>query len=580
MYMCQRLNRGLMTTSDNAASKIIPCRPINVDPASKRSFDLAREWLQTCIADHAQCPKPSLNFMPKRVICISQNLTGFSLRLVETEGLRGLYCALSYCWGGDQKTKAMKNTLAQLKTDIDFNKLPATLQDAITTTHGLGLRYLFVDSLCILQDDEKDMHIQISQMSEIYSEAAITILASRAKAVDFSFPHKRESSIPIDHSSSLFKMPLRCPDGEVGSVVVLGNGHMENRVSGPLRSRAWAFQENLMSARTLNYEDEHTIWRCSTIKDLNDGWLRTSKFLHYASFESVPKILRPRSAIKATEETEHSDERPELFWQWHGLVKEYSRLGLSFPSDKLPAISAIATRIGSALGDEYHAGIWKSRFPHDLLWESGLTQHPRPKEFRAPSWSWAAIDGDLSQIDASREPFSLEVLECHPELESPAAPYGAVTGGHLVVRGRLRRAILSGIKRRVDTFFEESEPTMFTLPKIFHIVEPGWEGVEALIPMNFDAVEQEFEDKTNMDIAMLEVCGHRPLSCHGLILREVGPQKFSRLGLFGYRCGIIAHYSRDSSDADGWLEGGGWTSSYENWLQGFDGCDLTTFTFV
>ncbi|RSL78384.1 hypothetical protein CEP51_008241 [Fusarium floridanum] len=517
--------------------------------------------------------------MPKRVICISQNQSGFSLRLLETEGLHDLYCALSYCWGGDQKTKATKNTLARLKAGIDFHKLPATLQDAITTTHGLGLRYLFVDSLCILQDDEKDMHIQISQMSEIYSEAAITILASRARAVDFRFLHKREGSTPSSYSYNFFKMLLRCPDGELGSVVVLGHGHTCNRVSGPLSSRAWAFQENLLSARTLNYEDEHTIWRCSTINNLNDGWLRTSKFLGYAGFESVPKVLCPRSAIKATEETKHSNKRPDLFQQWHGLVKEYSRLGLSFPSDKLPAISAIATRIGSALGDEYLAGIWKSRLPHDLLWDLGFTIHPRPKEFRAPSWSWAAIDGDPSQIDVSHKPFSLEVLECHTELESSAAPYGAVKGGHLVVRGRLRRAVLSGIKRCVDTSFKESGPTKFRLPKVFHVVEPGWEGAESLIPMNFDAVEQEFEDKSDMEIVMLEVCGHGSLLCHGLVLREVGPQKFSRLGLFSSRYGQY-HSVWDPSGTDGWVKGDGWRSSFENWLEGFGGCGLTTFTLV
>ncbi|RSL49472.1 hypothetical protein CEP54_012406 [Fusarium duplospermum] len=415
--------------------------------------------------------------MPKRLICISQNQAGFSLRLVETEGLRNLYCALSYCWGGDQTTKATKNTLAQLKAGIDFHKLPATLQDAITATHGLGLRYLFVDSLCILQDDDKDMHIQISQMSEIYSEAAITILASRAKAVNFRFLHKHESSIPRAYSDTLFKMSLRCPNGELGSVVVLGNRHMPNRVSGPLSSRGWAFQENLLSARTLNYEDKHTIWRCSTISNLNDGWLRTGNLLPYAGFESVPKVLCPRSAIKATEETEHSDERPDLFQQWHGLLEEYSRLELSISSDKLPAISTIATRIGSALGDEYLAGIWKSRLPQDLLWH-GNHNCPRPKEYRAPSWSWAAIDGYTFQIEASNRPFSLEVLECHTELESPTAPYGAVKGGHLVVRGRLRRAILSGIKMHV---------TQLGVPNAFHIVEPGLEGAEALIPMNFDA---------------------------------------------------------------------------------------------
>ncbi|RMJ15169.1 hypothetical protein CDV36_005191 [Fusarium kuroshium] len=210
--------------------------------------------------------------MPKRVISITQNQSEFTLRLVETEGLHDLYCALSYCWGGDQKTKATKETLPRLKAGIAFDKLPATLQDDVTTTHGLGLQYLFVDSLCILQDDEEGMHTQIAQMSEIYSEAAITILASRAKGVEFSFLHKRQTSILGSRSrDNLYKMSLGCPNG-------------------PLESRAWALQENLLSARTLDYEDDHTTWRCSTTNNITDGWQSTLEFLHKLGFASVPEF--------------------------------------------------------------------------------------------------------------------------------------------------------------------------------------------------------------------------------------------------------------------------------------------------
>lgn len=84
---------------------------------------------------------------------------------------------------------------------------------------------------------------------------------------------------------------------------------------GPLDSRAWALQENLLSARILDYEDNHTTWRCSTMNNVTDGWLSMLEFLHMLGFVSVPEVLRPRSAIKATDETEHRDERQELFQQ-------------------------------------------------------------------------------------------------------------------------------------------------------------------------------------------------------------------------------------------------------------------------
>lgn len=568
---------------ENAAYKFIPRRPINLDPASKSSFDLARGWLQTCLDDHPKCPKPGLDFMPKRVISISQNKSGLSLRLLETEGLRDLYCALSYCWGGDQKIKATTENLPQMSDGIAFDKLPPTLQDAITTTHGLGIRYLFIDSLCILQDDEEDIHTQVAEMSEIYSEAVVTIIASRAHGADFTFLHKRQTSLPsLRLADKRYKMSLRCPDGELGSVVVLSSESGAKISSGPLETRAWTLQENLLAARTLDYEDDHTTWRCSTMNNVTDGWLSITEFLQRLGFASVPEVLRPHSVVKATDETEHRDERQELFRQWRRLVDYYAQLQLSFTSDKLPGISAIARRIGSALGDEYIAGIWKSRLPRDLLWDV-RDRNPRPETFRAPSWSWAAIDGDPALISLENKSCILEVLECHTELKNPAAPYGGITGGHLVVRGRLRRAVLSGIKGRIFTFAGMPQSTKVKLATLFHIVEPDREGAEAWIPMSFDALEQEFQDDADMDIALLEVCGHESGASYGLVLRPVGPQRFSRLGVFAYLYGpqYLDEESSLGSESDGWLDRiEEWEPFYENWLKGFGGCDLTTLTLI
>lgn len=526
---------------------------------------------------HTECPKPSLNFIPKRVIRISRNQSGFSLRLVETEGLRDLYCALSYCWGGDQETKATKETLAQLKADIAFNKLPATLRDAITTTHELGLCYLFVDSLCILQDDEQDKHVQIAQMSEIYSEAAITILASRAESVSSGFLHKRKPPIPSFRSTDdLYKMSLRCPNDELGSVVMLSDHVVDRHEPRPLAFRAWAFQENLLSARTLSYADEQTTWRCWTMNSLTDGWPNTSGFLDGVPLDSVPEFLRPHSIIKATEETKRV-----VFNQWHDLLSEYVQLNLSCPGDKLPAISAIAERMGSALGDKYLAGMWKSRLPEDLLWRLGhrfsvdkVPRYPRPKTFRAPSWSWAAVDGKPCRTHVNK-PFSLEVRGWYTELESPAAPYGSVKGGHLIVSGRLRRVVLSGIRRRAYTPVGTSKRPEVEFENLFHIAEPSREGAEAWIPMSFDAMEQEFQDDADMDIAMLEVSSHVDPYGYGLILREVEHQRFSRLGLFDYFSGPPPWDPISSPGGDG-----PWKPSYKKWLRGFTDCDMTTLTLV
>ncbi|RSM02844.1 hypothetical protein CEP52_007770 [Fusarium oligoseptatum] len=176
---------------DNAASTLIPHRPINLDPASRSSFGLARGWFQTCLADHPKCPKPSLDFMPKRVISISQNQSEFTLRLIETEGIRDLYCALSYCWGGDQKDQGYKGDPPTVESWHCLRQASSNPSRCCHYNSRTGSSVFVCGLALLLQDDKEDMHTQIAQMSEIYSEAAVTILASRAKGVEFSFLHQR-----------------------------------------------------------------------------------------------------------------------------------------------------------------------------------------------------------------------------------------------------------------------------------------------------------------------------------------------------------------------------------------------------
>jgi hypothetical protein len=279
----------------------------------------------------------------------------------------------------------------------------------------------------------------------------------------------------------------------------------------------------------------------------------------------VPELSHPRILPKAGGKAGNLEEREEILRLWQTLVGEYSRRHLTKPNDKLLAIGAIAQRVGDAIQDhDYLAGIWKTRIPRDLMWAVKSTRSPRPKDFRAPSWSWAAIDGSVHLAwDVRAGNVSLQVLECHTKPVFPAARYGAVTNGHLVVRGRLRRVVL------LDLDYEGTD-----YRGLFRIREPG--GPEFRAPLCLDAIEQEFSDNLQqpLEIAMLEMYRYGEATRLGLVLREVGSQKFSRLGLFSQQFdpSYPDEYSKMSSD-DG-------NMSYFEWTLGFILSDKVEITLI
>jgi len=183
-------------------------RPMNSNPASAGSFSLANHWLQTCLTTHQGCRKPDTSFMPTRVIEIQVKRDLYYLRLRETNHeIKEPYAALSYCWGGEKHGKTTNDNIHRHRMRINMGDLPPTLRDAVVVAHKIGIRLLWIDSLCILQDDVYDKAVEISQMPRVYSQATVTITASRAKGVQEGFLFDRPK-IDRDNPKLAFKLQL------------------------------------------------------------------------------------------------------------------------------------------------------------------------------------------------------------------------------------------------------------------------------------------------------------------------------------------------------------------------------------
>lgn len=201
-----------------------------------------------------------------------------TVRLVDTADLYSddiePYAALSYCWGTRSNLKTTKNNVQSFRKSIEWEDLPPTLQDAIRVCRELAIRYIWIDALAIIQDDSSDLAKTLSQMPAIYAGACITIIASRATGVHEGFLGPRIAS---PHPEDVFKLPYKCHDGSLGSIVLYEMYGGEDTLSSqePAEKRCWTLQERVLSPQTLDYGTMQLSWACKTSDaqlDLVDGF--------------------------------------------------------------------------------------------------------------------------------------------------------------------------------------------------------------------------------------------------------------------------------------------------------------------
>lgn len=363
-------------------------------------------------------------------------------------------------WGGDQTHKTTTSNISSYEQGIAASLLPATISDAIYVTHMLGFRWLWVDSLCIIQDSDADKRHEIGRMHDIYRYAHVTIMAASAERVTEGFLHNRSPppSWTDDgdlHASGTITLPFICPphpptcvecrddhslaNSQVGNVTFASFHSAVISYSddlGCMGTRAWCLQEYLMSPRSLIFTPSTLQFRClTTMQGVGNSLCAT------VSEPRLPiTLFHPDPPVAES----GSEEWKDMHKAWMEVVKDYSCRRASVESDKLVACAAVAEQFHRVLRVEYLAGLWRSdMLLTDLLWEI-YQDGRRPSVYRAPSWSWAAVDGVVSRYlwipeleDTRPSDLLAEIVECWVTLEDAALPFGGVTDGALVLRGML-----------------------------------------------------------------------------------------------------------------------------------------------
>jgi hypothetical protein len=289
------------------------------------------------------------------------------------------------------------------------------MRDAIHITLSLGLEYLWIDALCIIQDSEEDYQKEVGLMAQNYSQSTITIAAIGATSADSGFPLTRNKLAMIDCRLS--------PNMLISAQV---EGQEEDLLSGTLHERAWCFQEVQLAPRLLSCGGKELYFQCRA-----GAYREGSPSKLY--FNKIGQSYRRRSDVLTLAPK-------QAYSEWIRSVEKYSSLKLIYGNDKLVAISALAARFSSLFesnmerptSEDYLAGLWKGDLLMGLTWR-GAKISARHIPYRAPSWSWAASDEKISYPSIERAPWLAEVLEVTTNVVSNLAPYGSVRSGSITL---------------------------------------------------------------------------------------------------------------------------------------------------
>jgi hypothetical protein len=303
-----------------------------------------------------------------RILDVGNSLNE-QIRLVRTKGIRGRYCALSHCWGSPDKHPLRSTTINedQLFTGIRCSDLPRTFRDAIHVVRRLNIRYLWIDSLCIIQDSKEHWRQESARMGAIYENAYLRIAASNANDatdgfLDRDFPKSATQAVPLPICVSVSPT-----DNITDTFNILLQSEWEGRkdpYDGPLASRAWVFQEARLARRSVSFMPGALIWDCKE-DYLND------RDCHPYDFHGA----------------QHN------WYTWVDYVEEYTAAILTYESDRLIAIQGLANEMAKSLLDTYCLGLWLGDLPKMLLWrtiDSETGMHGLPN---LPSWTWVGCKG-------------------------------------------------------------------------------------------------------------------------------------------------------------------------------------------
>jgi hypothetical protein len=406
-----------------------------------------KRWLLQCADSHSSCCTVSCNaekWYPTRLLHVETSEASNDVRLIMTEDnslpSKEQYTTLSHCWGTKQPLRLLTSNIDHMTRGIALADLPKTFRHAIQVTKQLGIQYLWIDSLCIIQDDHDDWLNESMAMQNVYANGFCNIAATAA--------HDSSEGLFFDRNVQFLQpcfVDLPWMDTTGMQCELLDDEFWRESITdAPLNQRAWVCQERLLARRVIHFGKDQLFFECreTHLAEIYPSDKRLQSGVWDSYFKDMdPIIPQPRVQTRLLD-----IERDEKFWvydKWQAIVASYSSGKLSQPSDKLIALSGIAERFRTVINDHYIAGMWERYLASQLLWETDEMCGVRPPCYRAPSFSWASLDGRIASPEVSDEHIVARILDVSIEKLNDGKMTGGVKGGYINISGFLANVTLS-----------------------------------------------------------------------------------------------------------------------------------------
>lgn len=486
-----------------------------------------KSWIACCSGTHRECSAFTTSVRPTRLLDLEAPYGPEFVKLVQGDSIpqNAKFMTLSHCWGTStsQDYNLTSNNLKQYTDAISVGVLPKTFVDAIAVTRILGIRYLWIDSLCIIQDSQVDWAKESALMPSVYGNSFCNIAASGASssAEGCFLPRRR-----MDQSRAIRILTQKTypPD----QVCVNDGMVWKEFLQCPLSQRAWVFQERMLAPRTIHLGLSQAFWECNSFlacERFPCGSLAISA-LQMPGYKTLNKLQAKGSRTLASRWNDGNS----ISEAWDDFVEAYSASKLTYETDRLVAMSGILNRFEISLGTPL-AGLWKKNLAVQLLWRKKECRGDSPSFGKrsvydfAPSWSWASL------LETSISPATwrsygrrrennvvLGILEAHVEDRSQREGYIAMQG---FIKARCYMVPIAVISEGL-----RNTGTLILQPELTHEVD-----VSLGARLYLDTKETKAGDR----VWAVPVFLRRHYVLEGLLLRQdasTSDGSFSRCGVF------------------------------------------------
>ncbi|KAF6842959.1 heterokaryon incompatibility protein [Colletotrichum musicola] len=506
-------------------------------------------WMHTCLESPVWCKQPETlpSYRPTRLIKLNGMRT---FRLVSGTDCEPAvrYAALSYCWGGkpaESMLRLVQSNVSDLTQEQLVEGLPKTFRDAVAVAQHFGVSYLWIDRLCIIQDCGEDWRRESSTMQDVYKNALFSISALGAKDDDGGCFFQRDPSAVVP---TVLRLRLE-EDGDEKTFIATAEqtfcGWLPLFEHEPLLERSWVVQERLLAPRTLHFGTKQVFWECreKASCETHPDSIYTRAQYNNARDEDEAFPWKQLLDIEPSPFEDISDPSRRIFFEWDRLVEFYAGRKLTVARDKLPALSGLANATRARLQKlkpgphRYLAGLWEENLMKTLLWEP-VGPRKRPSTYRAPSWSWACLDGqvrtgNIFRREAKDLPLLASMISGETVLvDKDACDTGQVDGGVLTLRGPCAHVFIDIVDHwpfRTDKLTVDRDIRSIRRPHGRYQIEQPKRITSSWANAVFDTLE---DIRGQALLLWVETySGPGKCICRGLLLALGDNHKYRRLGL-------------------------------------------------